>query len=222
MTTPPTIQLERKPGSKYTEAQIQDGLTALALCNGSARLAERLLDDQGRRIPKDTLQRWKDITYAKRYLTLEEDVREKIWTKTSRFWRNVIEEATTTAVEAIEETRTAIRAGESKEANAWSSTAKNLTLAGGIATDKAAGIEQRPMGAPAGPQDLAAGLKALERLGGGAVKVNWGVLDSTATDVTSEREKPALPLPRSTPGETRTIKETREPAAGTTPRSTGE
>ena len=58
-------------GSNYPSFEVDRGLAALALCDGSARRAERLLRDQGGPIAQTTLRRWKDDPYASRYLDVK-------------------------------------------------------------------------------------------------------------------------------------------------------
>ena len=63
-------QGEVVPGSRFSSIEVDRGLVALALCDGSSRRAERLLTDQGQRISESTLRRWREDQYPDRYLEL--------------------------------------------------------------------------------------------------------------------------------------------------------
>ena len=72
MTNKPAELSQRAvvPGSRYSSSEVDRGLVALALCDGSSRRAEKLLADQGERISESTLRRWREDQYADRYLEL--------------------------------------------------------------------------------------------------------------------------------------------------------
>ncbi len=56
----------RRNGS-YTELEVDAGLTALVVCSGNSRRAERLLAESGyRRVPDRTLHDWKSKIHARR------------------------------------------------------------------------------------------------------------------------------------------------------------
>lgn len=107
----------------YSEQEITDALTALALFNGSARAAARELKRQGRPIPKSTLQRWKEL-HADQYLGIREAVRERVWAKVSDVWRLAAERGGEATIQAIEKGRNAMEADDAKGASQWASTAR--------------------------------------------------------------------------------------------------
>jgi hypothetical protein len=69
-----TRTTEAVPGSNHGSAEIERGLVAVALEDGSTRRAERLLAEQGKRISESTLRRWRDDLYATRYLEINRDI----------------------------------------------------------------------------------------------------------------------------------------------------
>lgn len=204
--TPPPVTLERKPGSHWSEEDIEHGIVAMIECHGSSRNAEKLLEAQGRKIPYGTLQKWKDDLHKQRYLSTEKRVREDIWARTASYWHAASENAAGLTNDTIDAGRKAVQAGDAKEAATWASAAQRFATAGAIGTDKAAAIEGRPMGAPHEGSSLKQLLRGLERFAGNAVRVNWDTVDSTATDVTEPRSLSAS----STPGPTRADEQTRD------------
>jgi hypothetical protein len=57
---------------KYSQPEIDAGLTALALMSGNARRASKLLSRSGqRRVAPTTLHRWSTNLYAERYRELQ-------------------------------------------------------------------------------------------------------------------------------------------------------
>lgn len=137
--------LERQPGYRWDEAQIHDGLTAVALWNGSTRKASEQLEKEGRPIPEATLRRWRDESQVETYARIREGVQDQIWRRTASRWHRVAEDAADGAREAISLTRQAMANPEGVSmAKDFSATAKNLAFAGGIANDKSAAADGRP------------------------------------------------------------------------------
>lgn len=73
-----TRTTEAVPGSNHGSAEIERGLVAVALEDGSTRRAERLLAEQGKRISESTLRRWRDDLYATRYLEIKRDTLSRL------------------------------------------------------------------------------------------------------------------------------------------------
>ena len=136
--------IEHKPGFRHTEAQIHDGLTAVALWNGSTRKAAEQLAEEGRPIPETTLRHWRDDSQVETYHRIREGVQDRIWQRTASRWHRVAEDAADGAREAVALTRTALQGEDVRDAKELSVTAKNLAFAGGIASDKSAMADGRP------------------------------------------------------------------------------
>src|SRR3954468_8596411 len=61
--------------SKYTEVEIDAGLTAVAMASGNTRRAVKALVAAGqRRVPQSTLKRWVDRIYPQRYRQIQEQI----------------------------------------------------------------------------------------------------------------------------------------------------
>ena len=75
----------RQPDSPqhYTEADIEQGLSILALHGGNARRAAEILDGEGRPIPERTLEAWRDTVHAVRYENTLARLRQEIGTQVS-------------------------------------------------------------------------------------------------------------------------------------------
>lgn len=69
-----TLDLEPiySKGAKYTEADIDQALLALALSGGSSAVASKRLKEQGAEIPEKTLRNWRENQYPKRYAHLQQ------------------------------------------------------------------------------------------------------------------------------------------------------
>lgn len=52
------IQLTRRPGQEYTDEEIDQGLTMVAICSGNTRRAAAELKRNGKPIPRTTLETW--------------------------------------------------------------------------------------------------------------------------------------------------------------------
>ena len=65
------------PGSN-SRTEVERGLVALIAEDGSARRAERLLGEQGKRISEKTLRNWRDNLYTARYLELRRTLQPRI------------------------------------------------------------------------------------------------------------------------------------------------
>jgi hypothetical protein len=132
-----------KPRS-YSQTEIQDGLIALALANGSSRNAAKELKRQGRPIPAGTLQAWKKKVYAAEYERAAVEVRDRIYERMGDQWRQVVEEGAKATREAMEKGREATKAGDQKAASAWANAARSFSVAGGVAMDKGSLADGRP------------------------------------------------------------------------------
>lgn len=170
----------------YSEEQISDGLTALALYNGSATAAARELQRQGRPIPKTTLKRWK-TTHAERYEDVRRQVRERVYARVSDVWRDAAEEGGHATLEALAKGREAADGGDPKAANSWASTARNFATAGAISQDKASVIDGRPTEIRRDTPDIGHLLRELERRFPEVVTIA-PALESTAEEIEPEGE----------------------------------
>lgn len=176
-----TLTPARTRKELYDSQQIESGLTALALCNGSSRLASERLALEGIEIPFTTLQSWKTHIHKDRYLEIEKNVQNEVWARTARHWRRVIEKAADATAQAVDAASNAITAKESKDAAQYATAAQRLSLAGGISHDKAAAADGRPslITENRSLTELARGLSRYA----GVLKVNAESIESTATEL---------------------------------------
>ncbi len=123
----------RRNGS-YSEPEVDAGLTALVVCSGNSRRAERLLVESGyRRVPDRTLHDWKAKIHADRYLELQEDLRPEL----NRRMAESFDDLTQTYIEVQREAlhRVRERLPEAKAAEA-SRIAKDAAIGSGISSEK--------------------------------------------------------------------------------------
>lgn len=158
-------------GRQYNEAEISDGLAAVAFCNGSPSRAARELKSQGRAIPRRTLAEWK-VNYPDRYEAAKRQVRDYVWGRVGEQWREVAEKSAEATADAVEASKKAVSEGNSKEANTWASTARNLATSGGISHDKSSLVDGRPTERREEHRSMPELLRQIERLLPGTVDAN--------------------------------------------------
>lgn len=91
-------------GITRSEEHVQLGLRVLALCNGQAAQASRLLKSEGVDIPRNTLTGWKNGRYAHRYLEMLHDRQAEISARTADTAMELAGRAQTGSSELVDET----------------------------------------------------------------------------------------------------------------------
>lgn len=170
-----------RPEHNYSEDQRDQALMILARHNGNApkalaELKERLPDAPG----LQTLYDWRD-KHAQRYQEIREEIAPQIERQAITTYRDIVVRSAQGQLLATEQTITDLENGSVKDASV---AARNLAIAGGVATDKLLLFTNRPtqITHTAGPDELLAKLTRV--LGPGSI-------DSTAVEIDSETE--ALP-----------------------------
>lgn len=65
---------ERGPMISYTEAEVDGALRLLAMTGGSPQKAVELLAAEGVSVDKETIRRWRDVSFPRRYLQIRQDL----------------------------------------------------------------------------------------------------------------------------------------------------
>lgn len=79
----PPAAKKKQVQRSYSAEQIRDGLTALALCNGNGRQAQKLLKDFGTEIPHRTLTDWRAQVHADEYQQVQRGVLDRLKERTA-------------------------------------------------------------------------------------------------------------------------------------------
>jgi hypothetical protein len=165
--------------SAYTEAEIEEGLTAVAFCSGNTRRAARELQATGTRaIPRDTLNNWVRGKHRARYERIVEEILPTIYAGIAQRSEDLATRMAEVEEELLE--RVKARADELKPHEAASSL-RNVTVAKAVNIDKAGLIRGRPTEIGE-ERTLVEVARALERFEG-IVKINTEVLEGTAEEV---------------------------------------
>lgn len=91
-------------GITRSEEEVQLGLRVLALCNGEAAQASRLLKSEGVDIPRNTLTGWKNGTHAHRYLEMLHEHQQEISSRTADTAMQLAGRAQQGSADLVEET----------------------------------------------------------------------------------------------------------------------
>lgn len=102
-------------GIVHSEENVQLGLRVLALCNGEAAQASRLLKSEGVDIHRNTLTGWKNGTYSHRYLEMLHEQQQQIASRTADTAMELAGRAQAVSAELIEKTSERINEIEPKD-----------------------------------------------------------------------------------------------------------
>ena len=150
-------------GSNHSSSEVDRGLVALALSDGSARRAERLLREQGEPIAQTTLRRWKDDTYSGRYLDVKRSVLPRLNALQAEQYDAMATRANSLNVKLLDRLEDTY---EELPPRDLPGAARNLATVAGIATDKATILRAQDTGlAAAGTRSIKDILSALEGKG---------------------------------------------------------
>lgn len=128
------------PRRTYSDHEIDQALIALYISGRNSQVASQRLREQGLVVNARTLRSWKD-KHAERYLALAGEHGPRLEKELRAVSKQVALNAAEGAMEAVEAAREQIRNGEAKDP---STTARNLAVTQGIATDKTLLLEGRP------------------------------------------------------------------------------
>ena len=121
------------PGSNYSSTEVERGLVALIAEDGSARRAERLLGEQGKRIKEKTLRNWLDNLYTTRYLELKRTLQPRMNAFKAEMHDQVATVASSLSLEMLER----LQAEYSKlPLRDLPGAARNVSTVAGIHSDK--------------------------------------------------------------------------------------
>lgn len=144
----------------YTDTEVDQGLLALALADGSPTRANEHLP-AGLTIPSRTLRRWAKV-HVDRYRELEAVEKPKLVPDMVDGFRQTITTATEVGLLALEKTREQLAADGTKDP---AGAARNLATVAGIATDKLHAITGKPNLTVEVHHTVEQDLRVLEQLG---------------------------------------------------------
>lgn len=174
---PSSSTTARVKGGTYTDAEIERGLHAMALCSGNGRRAHELLKQDGFKVGERTLYTWKH-RHAERYRTIQDEVLPKVYA-------GLAAQNEALAQRALDVERQLIDRVEDEAANIkpgdLAGAARNLSVVKGVAMDKAAVIRGRPTEIRE-ERTMVEVARSLERYAG-VIKVNIDAIDSTAEEI---------------------------------------
>lgn len=175
-----TVTITKPQQSKYTEAEIREGLTVLALCSGNYRRAGRELRERGVQIPDDTLRKWKDHTHKGSYQQIVEQELPQVYAAIAERCEDLaLEQAEVEAV-ALEKLRQDLPSMDGRDV---SNALRNLATSKAINIDKASVVRGRPTEIRE-DRTLVEVARSLNQYAG-VVKVTGEVVESTAQELPS-------------------------------------
>lgn len=136
-----TTELEPLEHERWTPDQIVAGLTALALNGGNASRAAEQLQAAGLEISHDTLTRFKNSRFPRRYRDACDRLAPQVENVVVNYHRELAVQAAHAAQRAVALETERLAAGEVKDA---AKSAQNLATTAGIAVDKVLSLTGRP------------------------------------------------------------------------------
>jgi hypothetical protein len=121
--------------SKYTEVEIDAGLTAVAMASGNTRRAAKALVKAGQRsVPQSTLKRWVDRIYAQRYRQIQEQTLPELNARMAEVHDQLVIGYSDLQQQALEKAREGLPSAKASEA---AGVFKSAAIAAGINAEKA-------------------------------------------------------------------------------------
>src|SRR5262245_51608972 len=120
-------------GSKFSEAEIEQGLIALALESGNGRRAEKRLAAFGIRVDHSTLHRWRQ-KHSEKYESLQRDVLPKLRTEAAERHSYLADAEMEVAIKLLDQLD---REREEIQPRDLSTAIRNLDVGAGIHMTKA-------------------------------------------------------------------------------------
>jgi hypothetical protein len=127
--------------SRYSDAEIETGLRALALVSGNQREASSLLRKQGITIPRSTLYAWATSQHATRYRQIQQEVMPAIYDRIAQRSERLADDLADVEERLAEQMR---RQAPELAARDTAGALRNVSVAKGIAIDKATVARGRP------------------------------------------------------------------------------
>ena len=197
--------------SKYTEVEIDAGLTAVAMASGNTRGAARALLQAGqRRVPESTLKRWVDRMYAQRYRQIQEQILPELNAQMAEVHDQLVIAYSDLQQQALEKAREGLPNAKASEA---AGVFKSAAIAAGI---NAEGVSSKRPPTQI-REDRSAGdiLKIMAEKYPGVVKVDAGLVEAEDVEITERDGAPNVIEFPPRPGEG-TAEALRDPAADVT------
>jgi hypothetical protein len=120
--------------SKYTEIEIDAGLTAVAMASGNTRRAAKALVAAGQRpVPQSTLKRWVDRIYPQRYRQIQERTMPELNAQMAEVHDQLVIGYSDLQQQALEKAREGLPNAKASEA---AGVFKSAAIAAGINTEK--------------------------------------------------------------------------------------
>lgn len=144
----------------YSDAEVERGLFALALCSGNSRRAEALLTEDGDGIPASTLAKWKQHRHADRYIRIQQQVYPQIAERMAEEMEDLFTtelELERQLVERVKAELPNLKPGE------LSTALRNVGVTKALNVDKSAPIRGRP--GQIVQHDFDGAMEGLRRLG---------------------------------------------------------
>lgn len=172
------------PPHRHTEEQIERALRALVLADGNVKLAKRRLEADSLPIPERTLREWR-TTHSARIAALSEQ-RQWVAQGLAEDFEGIASDITSQVQHAM---------GEIAKREDWDEMniaslgkyIQSMLLSSAIATDKAQLLRGLPT-AITESRDLTALLSILDKKFKGVVSINQDLIESTATEVTEQKQ----------------------------------
>ena len=126
------------PGKRYSQSKIDAALGAVVVHGTYAEAAKKT------KVPMQTIHHWATVSHTQRLAELRERIGKELEDEAVDHWRRVVVDAaksTSTAIEAVDQ---AITNGDSRDASAYSTAARNLATVGGIYSDHVLTYTGRP------------------------------------------------------------------------------
>jgi hypothetical protein len=171
--------------SRYTDAETELGLRALAIASGNARKASSLLARQNIEIPRTTLQMWAHELYRERYRQIKRDVMPAIYERIAEHSERIVEDLGDLEDRLVQQMRE--QASELSPRDT-AGALRNVSVSKAINIDKASLVRGRPTEISA-TADVTELLKSPSRFGE-IVKVNSEILDLDGR-ATEEPDEPS-------------------------------
>jgi hypothetical protein len=127
--------------SRYSDAQIELGLRALAIASGNARKATALLAKQGVSIPRTTLQMWANQLYVERYRQIKREVMPAIYDRIAERSEQIADDLADLEGQLAEQMR---RQAPELSPRDTAGALRNVSVAKAVNIDKATVIRGRP------------------------------------------------------------------------------
>lgn len=126
----------------YELEEVERGLLKVALCGGNSRKAEAALTEEGHRIPRGTLDKWKRKQHADRYEEIKRDLIPKVFADVANEQAAIARRAAAGVNKAIDRAEELV--ADAKTSGEAARVAKDLETTTAIAIDKVRLIRGEP------------------------------------------------------------------------------